>query len=83
MSMPYATKNGYKTAENKILMKMKSFFILFVLEGTFGWRIGTPQVFQISFLKSTSLIYSAFRFATYTHHALPLKNAYQPRYNLS
>lgn len=48
MGMPYATKKGYKTAKNKFLMKMKSFYILFVLEGTFGWRIGTPQVFQIS-----------------------------------
>ena len=48
MGMPYATKKGYKTAKNKSLIKMKSFYILFVLEGTFGWRIGTPQVFQIS-----------------------------------
>ena len=48
MDLPYATKKGYKTGKNKFLMKMKSFYILFVLEGTFGWRIGTPQVFQIS-----------------------------------
>lgn len=45
MNVPYETEKAYKTDKNDdFSLKMKSFFILFVLEGTFGWRIGTPQV---------------------------------------
>ena len=50
MIAPYEIQKAYKIVKNNLMLTMKSFFILFVLEGTFGWRIGTPQVFKLYFI---------------------------------